>query len=276
MILLPKTTRPAFVLGCQRSGTTICQNVFLRSPDCDVFREGNKRAMTDEWRLRDTATIRRLIRRSRKPVALFKPLNDAQWATRFLADYKDARVVWIYRDAGDTANSAVTKWGGTQADIIKVVGGALEKGGDAAGAVELLADAPGYAMYAEQIPDAVVPRIVAWSRLGLDPHSGAAALWWLRNQFFTTLGLDRDDRAMLVKYESFVQDPGATVRQICKYIGAPFSESLVAEVHSGSVGRRPQPELEASVAAACQDLMADLDGHWASSQPAARAGSAAG
>jgi hypothetical protein len=276
MILFRKATRPAFVLGCQRSGTTICQNVFLRSPDCDVFREGNRRAMTDEWRLRDTATIRRLIRRSRKPVALFKPLNDAQWARQLLADHDNARIVWIYRDAGDTANSAVTKWGDTQAGIIRVVGGALEKGGDAAGAVELLSGEPDYAMYAEQIPDAVVPRIVEWSRNPLDPHSGAAALWWLRNQFFTSLGLDRDDRAMLVKYEAFVKDPRAIVRQICAHIGAPFSDALVAEVHAGSVGRRPQPELAPSVAAACEDLMAVLDGLWASSQPATRTGLAAG
>ncbi len=273
-MLFGKTTRPVFVLGCQRSGTTICQNVFLRSPDCDVFREGNKRAMTDEWRLRDTATIRKLIRKSRKPAALFKPLNDAQWANRFLADYDGARIVWIYRDPGDTANSAVTKWGDVQANIIRVVGNALEEGGDAAGAVNLLADQPGFAMYAEQIPEAAAPRIVAWARAGLDAHSGAAALWWLRNQYFTALGLHRDDRALLVKYESFVQDPASTVRQICAHAGVPFADSLVAEVHSGSVGRRPQPEFEPSVSAACSQLLAELDDYWAAGASQHPAGSA--
>ena len=163
-----------------------------------------------------------------------------------------------------------------QGDIIRRVGGALEEGGDAAGAVNLLAGQPDFAMYAEQIPDAIVPRIVAWARAGLDPYSGAAALWWLRNQFYTALGLDQEERALLVKYESFVQDPGATVRQICGHIGVPFSESLVAEVHSGSVGRSPQPELEASVAAACDELMAVLDGFCAPSHSRDRAGSAAG
>jgi hypothetical protein len=276
MISFRKRTRPVFVLGCQRSGTTICQNVFLRSPHCDVFREGNKRAMTDEWRLRNEAAIRELIRKSRKAVALFKPLNDAQWAPRFLADYDDARIVWIYRDPGDTSNSAVTKWGDVQGDIIRTVGRALEQGGNAAGAVDLLSGQPGFAMYAEQIPDAAAARIVAWAGAGLDPHSGAAALWWLRNQFFTALGLDRDERALLVKYESFVQDPGATVRRICGHMGVPFSESLVAEVHAGSVGRRPQPDLEPSVAAACRELMAVLDGHWAATESRDRANSAAG
>ena len=271
-----KTTRPVFVLGCQRSGTTICQNVFLKSADCDVYREGNKRAMTDEWRLRDTPTIRKLIRKSRKPVALFKPLNDAQWACRFLDEFKGARIVWIYRDPGDTANSAVAKWDETQADIITTVGEALAQAGDAAGAARLLADRPGYAMYAEGIPPDAVGQIIEWSREGLDAPSGAGALWWLRNQFYRSLGLDRDARVLLVKYEPFVTDPAAAVQRICEHMGIAYDDQLVEDVHAGSVGRRPPPPMAPSVAAACDALLAALDARWSggmdmgSSEPVAR------
>jgi hypothetical protein len=262
LMFFGKTTRPVFILGCQRSGTTICQNVFLKSADCDVYREGNKKAMTDEWRLRDTATIRRLIRKSRKRVALFKPLNDAQWARRFLDGHEHARIVWIYRDPGDTANSAIAKWDSVQADIINTVGKALAQAGDAAGAARLLADRPGYAMYAEGIPAGAVERVIGWSREGLDAPSGAGALWWLRNQFYQSLDLNRDARVLLVKYEPFVTEPSAAVRRICAHMGIGFDDRLVADVHSGSVGRRPPPSMSASVAAACEELFASLDADW--------------
>jgi hypothetical protein len=134
--------------------------------------------------------------------------------------------------------------------------------------VALLADQPSYSMYAEQIPDSAVPQLISWAKAGLDPHSGAAALWWLRNQFFTALGLDSDPRVLLIKYESFVEESEGIVREICAHIGVPFDDSLVAEVHAGSVGRRPAPVLEASVAAACDDLLSTLDRHWHSARTA--------
>ena len=75
---------PAFILGCQRSGTTICQNVFAGSSNVAVFREGSKEAMTEGWRLRPYDEIQALIDRLKATVILFKPINDSQAALELL------------------------------------------------------------------------------------------------------------------------------------------------------------------------------------------------
>ena len=78
---------PAFILGCQRSGTTICQNVFSGSKKVAVFREGSKEAMTEGWRLRPYDEIQALIDRQKARVILFKPINDSQAALEILDQF---------------------------------------------------------------------------------------------------------------------------------------------------------------------------------------------
>lgn len=259
MLWFRKKTRPVFVLGCQRSGTTICQNIFLRSSDCDVFREGNSRAMTVHWRLRDDETIRGLIRKSRREIALFKPLNDSQWADRYLSDFEHARLIWIYRSPWDTANSAVAKWGDSQRDMIDTIGKSFEENGGSEGAVEALKDQPGFAACAERVSEAAQRQLIEWSRLNLDPHSGAAAMWWLRNQFFEQLRLADDPRVLLVRYESLVSDPATEAARMCEHMQIPYDDSLISTVHAKSVGRNPRPTLAPSVEAACAELKQQMD-----------------
>jgi len=270
MLRFKRKTRPVFVLGCQRSGTTICQNIFLHSPDCDVFREGNRRAMTETWRLRDRETIERLIRKSRRRVAMFKPLNDAQWADRFLADYEDSRLIWIYRDPHDTANSAVAKWGESQREMIDEIGRAAIEHGSSAGAAEALRDRPGYAACAEHLSEGALAQVGRWSGLSLDAHSGAAAMWWLRNQLFTSLDLGASPRVLLMRYESLVTDPATETRRMCDHVEIPYTDALVADVHARSVGRSARPILEPSVEAACAELKARLDAALAAGNGAAQ------
>jgi len=102
---------PAFILGCQRSGTTICQNVFSGSKEVAVFRQGSKEVMTEGWRLRPYDEIQALIDRQKARVILFKPINDSQAALEILEQFDNSRVVWIYRHFHDTANSAVVHSG---------------------------------------------------------------------------------------------------------------------------------------------------------------------
>jgi len=259
MLWFRKNTRPVFVLGCQRSGTTICQNIFLRSSDCDVFREGNRHAMTVHWRLRDDESIRGLIRKSRREIALFKPLNDSQLADHFLSDFEDARLIWIYRDPWDTANSAVAKWGESQRDMIVTIGRKFHEFGNSEGAVEALKNQPGSAACAERVTDDSQRQLIDWSQLDLDPHSGAAAMWWLRNRFFTELRLGDDPRVLLVRYESLVSDPATEAGRMCEHMRIPYDDSLIETVHAKSVGRNPRPTLEPSVEAACVELKEQMD-----------------
>ena len=252
-----RKTRPVFVFGAQRSGTTICQRIFLNSRQVEMFTEGNRAAMTAHYRLRDDDGIRRLIRRSRRAVTLFKPLLDSQWADRCLETFDGARAIWIYRDPADTANSAVAKWGDSQRQMITLIGKTLAEVGTSEAAVEALRDRPGFATCSERLSEPTIAQLIEWGALELDPYSGAAAMWWLRNQFFRCLG--RDPRVLTVRYESLVSDPAAETARMCEHMGIRYDDALIAEVHARSIGRRPQPDIEPSVARACATLKTELD-----------------
>lgn len=273
MLSLRKARTPVFILGCQRSGTTICQNVFLNSRQFDVYREGNKNAMTDNFRLRNEAVIRKLIARSRRPVLIFKPINDSQWADRFLATYDRARVVWIWRDVYDTANSAIAKWGRLHLDLVEWIGAAYADCPDPDSALARVRERPDHDIYAERLADDTIAMLAAWSRAGLTPHAGAAALWWLRNRLYFDLDLASDPRVMLVKYEDFVAQPQAHIQRLCEFMGASYSPELAQGVHTGSVGKEPRPDVPAIVAEPCAGLAARFDAVYQSQL--ARAGAAA-
>jgi hypothetical protein len=263
-MIFRRARKLVFILGCQRSGTTICQNVFLASRRFEVFREGNKKAMTDNWRLKDDETIRALAAASRRPVLLFKPINDSQSADRLLRDFPGSRIVWIWRDVFDTANSAVAKWGDSQLDMVTHIARAFAESPDRPAAMARIEERPNYGIYAERIGDDAIAALMAWQELSLSPHAGAAALWWLRNRLYFDLGLAGDPRVLLVKYEDFVQSPRTQISRLCEFMDERCSERLAEGVHTGSLRKSAPPELPAPLAEACAELDVRLAAEYAS------------
>jgi hypothetical protein len=256
--IFSRRTTPVFILGCQRSGTTICQDVFLQSSRFDVYQEDDARAMTDNCRLRDQATIDELISRSRRSFVILKPINDSHWADHYLSRWADSRVIWIWRNVFDTANSAVAKWGDGQLGIIRSIAEAFADGSEREVALARMAAVGDRDMYAERLPDDAIAALVSWCQSDLTPEAGAAALWWMRNRIYFDLDLDQHPRVMLVSYEDFVTSPESELRGICDFIGARFSAKLSRAVHSRSLRKAAPSDLPAPILDACQSLEARL------------------
>ncbi len=250
---------PVFILGCQRSGTTICQNVFLEARGFGVFREGSRKAMTENWRLRPKRDIDRLIKQTRRSILLFKPINDSQWADYLLGDFENARIIWIYRSVFDTANSAVAKWQGSQRDMVKWIGDAFSDLPSHDEAMRRIEEKPNYGIYAERLPEDAIEQLVRWTRAPLSEHTGAAILWYLRNRIVKDLGLMQDPRVLLVNYEEFVQGPVPQLERMCHFMGAKFEPELADGVFSSSIGKADLPDIDPDVRAACIELTDFLD-----------------
>lgn len=257
---------PVFILGCQRSGTTICQNVFLKSKRFAVYREGNKHAMTDKWRLRPRDEIESLIENSKQRFLIFKPIDDSQLADCFLSEYSNSRVIWIYRDMFETANSAVAKWGSGQRKTVTWTGKALARSATLEVAMPGIMNWPSCAVYAERLNRATCEKRVEWTAHPIPEHTAAAVLWYLRNQFFFNLSLNENRRVLLVRYEKFASHPNDKIRRICKFIGARNSSRLSDGVYQTSIGKSGPPEITASVHNACLELTQKLDDRESESQ----------
>jgi hypothetical protein len=253
----PKT--PVFILGCQRSGTTICQNVFSEAKQFSVFREGNKQAMTDGWRLRPNADIEDLIERQKARLVIFKPINDSQSAIQMLARFDNSRIIWIYRNFNDTANSAVTRWGPAQRDMIVWIGEALGKYGSVEKAMPAIARKPGFAVYAENMSHETCDLLTRWTRSSITEHTGAAIMWYLRNQLFFEQRLGSSERSLLVSYEKFVQQPAEQLRRMGQFLNTRHLRNRAGDVFSTSIGKDKSPDISPGVLHACRALLGRLD-----------------
>ena len=265
-MIFNKNKTPIFILGCQRSGTTIIQNVFTNSRQVAVFREGNKEAMTDGWRLRPYGEIKSLIERQKAKVILFKPINDSHLALDLLDQFDNGRVIWIYRDFNDTANSAVVRWGASQRDMVVWIGEHLAEYGSIEKAMPAIARKPSYAVYAEHLTPESAEVLAKWTSEPISEHTGAAIMWYLRNQLYFELSLDTNPKSRIVSYERFVKQPDEQLRQISRFMGIRHLKKRSKSVFSSSIGRDSAPEILPEVLEACSELFARLNQEEQASQ----------
>ncbi len=118
---------PVFVVGGQRSGTTMLLSVLGKSAKCRIYHEAKNSPAYDYCRLQSTETVKSLIQNSYKPIVVFKPVLDSQHTDRFLDLYPNAKAVWMYRDYRDVVNSAVKKWQGDQKDIMYGIAAGIQR-----------------------------------------------------------------------------------------------------------------------------------------------------
>jgi hypothetical protein len=91
-----RSNTPVFVVGCQRSGTTMLLNVLERSPLCRVYHEGDETVFSN-YHLKEDAAIQKQVCKSLQQIVVFKPLNDLQHTDLLLETFPNAKAIWIFR-----------------------------------------------------------------------------------------------------------------------------------------------------------------------------------
>ena len=237
------TRRLGFVFGCQRSGTKMVMRVLERSPLTRIFHENDVSAFVD-FELRSVQTLRRLIRLTPAPIQVFKPICDSQRADELLAEFPEARGVWVVRDPADVANSAREKWGAHQREVI----GCLVRG-----------ELDTWGWRTARVPDEVVESLRSVWRDDLSDGEGALLWWYLRNALFFSQGLQDHDRMLVVRYEQLVSEPAETFEPLFDHLGVPWSQEHVDRVRASSIGKRAPPAASEEILALCDELVQRFD-----------------
>lgn len=240
-----ETTRAAFIVGCQRSGTTMALFMLNESLDVDVLNESDARAFV-ECRIKDIETRRRLLDRSTASCLIFKPVCESHRLNDLLCEHPGSRGIWMYRDYADVANSAVTLWGDTTKRYMLD----LFKGGG---------DWGGYQWNRERINDECLDELRAAAPDDPAPHEAAALFWYMRNRtLFEQPLLHRPD-VLIMRYEPLVGDADEGFRRLCAFLDVGFSPRMVRRVSKASVGRKNRPPLCDSVEDLCRGMLERLD-----------------
>lgn len=235
-----------FILGCQRSGTTMLSELYDLAPEVWMYGE-NDADIAREFRILPAEELRQVIAARPAPVLVFKPICDSQRADELLAEHPEARAVWLYRRYQDVANSATTKWNEHQVDLIRRI---------------VDNEYASLKWRGERLDEEARELARRLYRPDMQPAAGAALFWYIRNRFYYTLGLDRDDRVMLQQYEDLVQHPERCLPRLFAHAGAAYDSRYAAPVRTSSIGLREFPEIEPEIRALCDDMLARLDADY--------------
>lgn len=232
------------VVGVQRSGTNMVVRGLDQSAEFEVHNENDRKAF-QRFLLRDDAVVRDIVAQSRQRFVLLKPLCDSHRTPELLtalAMAQPAKALWIYRDAGARARSAVAKFGDANRRALQqIAAGQLTNG-----------------WQAQRVSEANLDIIRSFDYDQLDPVSAAALFWYVRNSLFFDLGLDKRDDVLLVSYNQFVSEPTAVMGNLAEFLDIAPDLALVA--HVGARGQAAQSfDLDQRVARLCEELEGRLN-----------------
>lgn len=246
----PKTL--LFILGCQRSGTTLMTDIFQRDLTTKVYQEHSRLSSQDTRKLRLDALpkVKATVNRDKATLVVLKPLVETQNSDKLLAYFDNAKVLWMYRHYRDVAASKLKKSG--LQNGIRDMQHIIERSNS---------------WRAENVPEHIRETILQFYDEQMNPHDAAALYWYVRNSFLFELKLEQNPRVLLCKYEHFVQEPLAEVQRIYNFIGHPFpANETLADVYATSVGKGSSVTISPVVAQLCDGLLAKLDALWLNSR----------
>jgi hypothetical protein len=240
----PKTI--LFIVGCQRSGTTLMEEIFEKDLNAKVYQEMSKLSSQHDRKLRlnPLPVVKATLERDHAPLIVLKPLVESQNTLRLLDFFPGSKALWMYRHYND------------------VIASRIKKSGPGNGLIDmryLAENRPNWRT--ENVAPEVREVVLQHYSEAMSPYDAAALYWYVRNSLFFSLGLDQNARVMVEKYEEFVVDPMQHMRRIYGFLNQPFPEkNNVAEVHTSSVGKGNHIALSPAVEHLCQELLDRLDG----------------
>lgn len=240
----PGSAVPVFLVGVQRSGTNMIVKGLEAAPEFEVHNE-NDRSAFERFRLRPFPAVREIVERSRHRFVLFKPLCDSHRTDELLDTLgatSPGRAIWAYRSVDGRAASALAKFGDVNFRVLR---------GIAAGRAE------GW-WQAQRLSEDALAFLRSFDYDAVSPATAAALFWYVRNDLFFHLGLDRRGDVALVSYDAVLADPEARMRELCRFLGFEWSPSLIAHIEP----RHPRGrtlEIDGRVRERCAELQERLD-----------------
>lgn len=239
----PGQAMPVYVVGLQRSGTNMLVRGLQSMPQFEVHNE-NDRRLFHRFQLRSDAQLRKVILASRQQYVLVKPLCETYRVDELLAlpGPVPGRAIWAYRDVDDRARSDVAKFGTANLDAMRAVADGTA----------------GNRWQARRLDENMRELIMSFDFGTMTPHSGAALFWYVRNNFFFSLGLDDRSDVMISRYETLAATPDAVMHRMADFLGLDYDPRLGAHIESRTPRRRPLP-IDPRLRQLCDELTQRLD-----------------
>jgi len=220
-----------FIVGCQRSGTSMIHHLFRLDWDTVTYDEISPLSSDDPiegLRLNPLPEVQARILRDRAPLVVCKPLVESQKLDVLLDLFPATHAIWMYRD------------------FRAVVLSNLKFFGPDTGHRDL---AP----------------IVAGDETNWRAEKLAAAD---RDIILDIYSPELDPRIRLCRYGDLVARPAVVMARAYDFLGKPYpGDRIVEDVFSGSRGRGRDLDLSPPVRDLCEGMLSRLENHTAALRP---------
>jgi len=240
--------RIGFIVGCQRSGTTMLNNAFnndLRSKTYGESGLARGYGRGSRHRLLPYGEISHVFSKEKAPLLIAKPLVESQNIVHLLDYFPNSKAIWVYRQYKDVVNSSKIKFGNDPIyyNLRAVIDPNLND--------------HWYAENASEKTKSIVRKLFTKDRPIFDL---IALSWYVRNVLFFELELFLNDRVILLKYEDFVLNPSKLMKQVYQYLGLSYpGDRIVKGIHRHSINKGQGVVLSSDIMALCDKLLTDLN-----------------
>ena len=238
---------PLFLIGAQRSGTTMLLRALGSSKEVEVHNESDSRVF-ERFRLRSLDTVREIVESSQHRVVAFKPLCDSHRVVELLEDVGSCtrgRAVWMFRSPAGRVRSTVGKFGPRELLVLRAI---------AVGEA-------GLGWEAEGLSSEGLDLIRSFDLNTMTDMSAAALFWYVRNRLVFELGLDARPDVTVVHYDALVERPAESLRALCGFVGIEYNPWLHDRIvpRQSSVSEMPSA-VDERIVTLCNDLEVELSG----------------
>ena len=244
-----------FIVGCQRSGNSIMQDVFNKDLNTKCYHEFSEISSNDPIggiRLNSFESVKKEFSTLKASLIVLKPLVESQNVPELLSYFENSLALWMFRNYKGVALSNIKKFGLQNGinDLRPIVNNEPNN------------------WRSEKVSKHIRETVSKYFSEDMNPYDAAVLFWFARNSIFFDLELDKSPRVMMCSYEDFVLEPEKHVRNIYQRLGQPYPEiNLTAEVHSNSRKKGKEIELSPEIEQLAIEMQNKLETTYRSQLP---------
>lgn len=233
---------PAFyiwIVGCQRSGTTLLERIFRQDLNSEVFGEFSPLTIgPDKTALKPFAEVQNMLAGCNARYGVIRPLFESDRIDEIMDFFQPSVAVWMFREPLYVVNSMLNKWGDQFFNISRCVES------DCQGNWRL------ENLYRQIKEDA--KRITGTDQNSHDLY----ALYWLkRNEIVLQPEFISLNKFFLLDYKALVREPKQCVDTIIKGAGSKkVWRYFSTDAHQGSMNRQISSQVTPEVLDHCSQL----------------------
>jgi len=236
----------AFIIGCQRSGTTMIYDIFTKDLNTQTYGEFSKLSSLDKnkIRLNPLDLVKKEIEKIRPSFVILKPLVESQNILNLLKNFNGSKAIWMYRNYQDVASSNLKKFG--------IKNGIKD--------LRYIVENDPKDWRADKVSKDVRGTILKYFSEDMNPYDAAVLFWYARNSIYFELNLDQNPDVILCKYEDLVMHPEKVVKSIYKRLNQNIPDSTIyQDVDSTSLKKGKNIDLSPEIDKLANNLLNKLD-----------------